>query len=74
MEEFTMLSWGLGAKTLTFCVAAVSVHYMLRFYDHKNEVNWVTNHDLFQKSAMAAAVYFGARILAVTMLAGAVYS
>ncbi len=74
MEELAMLSWGLVAKTLTFCVAAVSVHAMLKFYDRRNGIDWGCNHALFKENAMAAAFYFGVRIVAVTLLAGAVYS
>lgn len=74
MEEFAMLSWGIVAKTLTFCIAAVSVHAMLKFYDRRNGIDWGVNHGLFQQNAISAAIYFGVRILAVTMLAGAIYS
>ena len=74
MEELAMLSWGIAAKTLTFCIAAVSVHAMLRFYDRRNGIDWECNHELFRENAMAASIYFGIRIFAVTALAGAIYS
>lgn len=74
MEEFTMLSWGLLAKTLTFCISAISVHYMLNYYDKRNEIKWGENYAKLMESSMGVALYFGARIVAITSLAGAIYS
>lgn len=74
MDELSMVSWGIFAKTLTFCIAAISVHYMLRYYDHRNNVNWGENYAAFMASPIGLGIYFGARVLAIAGLAGAIYS
>ena len=73
MEEFTMLSWGLGAKTASFVIAAVSVHFMLKYWDRRNRIDWRRNYDTFDESPQALAIYFGARVIAISFLASAIY-
>lgn len=73
MEEFSMVTWAIFSKTLTFCIAAISVHWMLRYWDKRNGIDWGKNYDTMDEAAIAIAVYFGARVLAITMLAGAIY-
>ena len=73
MEELAMVSWGLFAKTLTFMIAALSVHHMLRYYDKRNEIHWGENYALFRASPVGLGIYFGARIFAIASLAGAIY-
>lgn len=74
MEELVMVSWSIFAKTLTFCIGAISVHYMLRYYDKRNGVDWGKNYEQLLQNPMGIALYFGARVVAVTGLAGAIYS
>jgi len=74
MDEFIMLSWSLGSKTLSFVIAAISVHYMLKYWDKRNHIDWGKNYDAFDESPMALAVYFGARVVAISFLASAIYS
>ena len=73
MDELSMVSWGLFAKTLSFVIAAISVHYMLRYWDKRNHIDWGKNYDAFDESPQALAIYFGARVVAISLLASAIY-
>ena len=73
MDELSMVSWGLFAKTLSFVIAAISVHYMLHYYDKRNRISWGDNYAKIMESSLGVAVYFGARIVAITGLASAIY-
>lgn len=73
MEEFVMLSGGLAAKTVTFVFASVSLNYVLSFYDKKNKIDWGKNYEILNNTSLGLAVYFGARIVAIAGLAGAIY-
>lgn len=73
MEAFSMIAWSLFSKTLTFCVAAVSLNYVLRYFDKRNGIDWKRNYDVLDNSSAGLGTYFGLRILAVAVLAAWVY-
>ncbi len=73
MENLTILSVSLAAKTLTFAVAAFSLFQIGIFYDRRNKIDWEKVYDAMEKSPASMSRYFGLRVLAFAILAAWIY-
>ncbi len=73
MADIEVLLLSLAAKTLTFCVAAVSMYRVSIAYDRKNRIDWEHVYDAMEQDPAAMSRYFGLRILAFAVLAAWVY-
>jgi hypothetical protein len=73
MGDVHILLLSLVAKTLTFCVAALSLYKVGVAYDRKNKIDWERVYDAMEQDPAAMARYFGHRILAFAVLAAWIY-
>jgi len=73
MVDVHVLLLSLTAKTLTFCVAAVSLYQVGVAYDRKNKIDWERVYDAMETDPGAMSRYFGLRILAFAILAAWIY-
>lgn len=73
MADVHLLLLSLTAKTLTFCVAAVSLYQVGLVYDRKNKIDWERVYDAMETEPASMARYFGLRILAFAILAAWIY-
>jgi hypothetical protein len=73
MADLELLLLGLAAKTLTFCVAALSLYRVGVAYDRKNKIDWERVYDAMETDPAAMSRYFGLRILAFAVLAAWIY-
>lgn len=73
MDDAQILLLSLAAKTLTFCVAALSLFQVSVFYDRKNKIDWERVYDGMESDPAAMSRYFGLRILAFAVLAAWIY-
>ncbi len=73
MGDAYVLLLSLAAKTLTFCVAALSLYKVSVAYDRKNKIDWERVYDAMEKDPAAMSRYFGLRILAFAVLAAWIY-
>ena len=73
MEDLTILSLSLLAKTVTFGIAAASLFWIGVYYDRKNKIDWEHVYDAMEKDPGAMAQYFGLRVLAFCVLAAWIY-
>lgn len=68
-----LVAASLLSKTLTFLVASASLYFFLRFFDRRNGIKWGKIYEGFENDPIAAARYFGARVIAFAVLAGIIY-
>ena len=73
IESLVALSLALVAKTVTFGIAAFSVYRVGHYYDRQNDMDWKKYYDLIETQPTAAAIYFGARIVAFCLLGATIY-
>jgi hypothetical protein len=73
MGDIEVLLLSLAAKTLTFCVAALSLYRVGLAYDRKNKIDWERVYDAMEADPAAMSRYFGLRILAFAVLAAWIY-
>jgi hypothetical protein len=73
MGDAYVLLLSLAAKTLTFCVAALSLYKVGVAYDRKNKIDWERVYDAMEEDPAAMSRYFGLRILASAVLAAWIY-
>lgn len=64
----------LAMKFLTVMVALIVIHFMGWMYDRTDKIESQKAYDLIEANAVAAADYYGKRIIAFAIVVGLVLS
>lgn len=72
-STYELAAIALGSKTLTFLIAAISIHFMMVLYDRTDAVKTKRAFDTIERDPRALGMYYGLRALAFAVLAGFVY-